>query len=144
MIFILLLGVFSPSYGPFMYAFQMDIIKLSKFQYGALHTVSLGTAFLGSFLFNTFLRNIEFRSLLCGAFLIRFLASLCYLVLIKQWNHVIGIPDVIFIIIIEVVFSTLLFAFKGLPMLVLLAKVTPKRVEGSCFALLMSTLNFSS
>lgn len=53
-----------------------------------------------------------------------------------------GIPDVPLLLFSEVVQETLSMAFIFLPLSVLFAKICPKHIEATCFALLAGISNF--
>lgn len=53
----------------------------------------------------------------------------------------IGVPDVVMVVMSGFVMEALIFAFNMLPLMVLMAKVTPPKVEATIFAFLTSTRN---
>jgi hypothetical protein len=55
-----------------------------------------------------------------------------------------GIPDLALLIFTETVLDTVSMAFIFLPMSVLFAKITPRNIEATCFALLAGISNFRS
>ena len=57
----------------------------------------------------------------------------------KRWNLEWGINDYVFLIFTDVVFSTVGIAFSALPILALLAKLTPKKVEATVFSFFSGT-----
>ena len=63
------------------------------------------------------------------------------LVYLTRSNLSIGIPDWIMASFSGVVIESLIFAFNMLPLMVLMAKVTPPKVEATIFAFLTSTRN---
>lgn len=58
-------------------------------------------------------------------------------------HKIIGMSDVFFYGIQNFFIGALFMAFYDLPMMVLFAKVIPKNIEGTVFALLTGTINFS-
>ena len=56
-----------------------------------------------------------------------------------QW----GIPDLVFLFFSDSVFGTLGYTLRLLPMTALFGKITPPRIEGTIFAFLTGTMNFS-
>ena len=59
-------------------------------------------------------------------------------------NLLLGINDLVFVVLTDVVLGTLSLAYTQLPTLVLFAKITPKNIEGTFFAFLTGTLNFTN
>jgi hypothetical protein len=62
----------------------------------------------------------------------------------KRWNKNWNIDDIVFLLIKEIVFSTILIFLYNLPILNLFAKITPIRIEGTIFAFLTGVANFCS
>ena len=65
--------------------------------------------------------------------------SYCF---VMRWNLKIGISDIYFMIFDDVVLHTLMLAFTILPAMVLFAKITPRNIEGTCFAFITGTSSF--
>ena len=65
-------------------------------------------------------------------------------VLAKRWNLEIGIDDMVYVVFTDVVFNVLSTLLFTLPVLSLFAKITPPKIEGTIFAFMTGTLNFSS
>ena len=63
--------------------------------------------------------------------------------LAMRWNLEIGIPDLVFLLFTDIVFSIITTLLFTLPLLALYAKITPPRIEGTTFAFLTGTSNFA-
>ena len=98
---------------------------------------------IGAVLYNRYLQRYEFRTLLSIANLIAFFAAVLGIVFILDLHKLIWMPDVLFFCIQAFFEDSLLLAFVDLPAMVLFAKVTPKRIEGTVFALLTGIINFT-
>ena len=98
---------------------------------------------LGMVLYNNFLQGYEFKGILISTTIFCSVISLSQLLLVTRVNGSIGIPDEFFAI-----FCTFIVQVTGelnmLPILVLCCRICPKKIEGSLYALLMSTMNFGS
>ena len=71
-----------------------------------------------------------------------FLSNLLTYFFAMRWNLKVGISDQFFLYSTGVVFKVVLEIFLVLPIMVLFAKVTPKKIEGTMYALLTGTLDF--
>lgn len=61
--YLLLLGLFTPSFGSFGYYFMLDVVKLSKFTVAMLGVIGFFCVIIGSLMFNTFFKQSEIRTL---------------------------------------------------------------------------------
>ena len=61
----------------------------------------------------------------------------------KRWNVYYGINDIFFIVFTTIVTDTLAMSFSMMPTMVLFAKITPKHIEATVFALLIGCSNLS-
>ena len=59
-----------------------------------------------------------------------------------RWNKDLDIDDLFFIYFTDAGVGFLLVAFRDLPSMTLFAKITPKRIEATLYALLTSVMNF--
>lgn len=66
------------------------------------------------------------------------------LAFVLRLNLALGISDIVFIVFTSIVTDTLGLAFSMLPMLVLFAKITPKNIEATVFAMLTGVFNLSN
>ena len=98
---------------------------------------------LGMVVYNNFLQGYEFKGILMSTTIFCSVISMSQLLLVTRVNGSIGIPDEFFAI-----FCTFIVQVTGelnmLPILVLCCRICPKNIEGSLYALLMSTMNFGS
>ena len=96
---------------------------------------------LGMVLYNNFFQAIAFKTFLIASTIACSIISLSQLLLVTNTNSYLGIPDEVFAI-----FCTFIVQVIGelnmLPLLVLCCRICPKNIEGSLYAMLMSTMNF--
>ena len=64
-------------------------------------------------------------------------------VLAKRWNLEIGFSDIAYLFFTDVVFNVVGVMLFNLPLMALFAKLVPKRIEGSTFAILTSSDSIS-
>lgn len=131
-----------PSFGDYIYYFEMDIVGFTRMQYALLMMFGFVTLISGSMLFNYCFKEINFRVVvLCGV-LINLVGSVLTLCFVRQIYF--GMDPMLFVICTSTVTDTLSQSFLNLPSQVLFAKLIPENIESSMFALLTGLLNFNS
>lgn len=143
-IFFIAKGVLQPSFEEFSYFFLLNEIKISKFIFSMLVLIGQVCHIIGALLYKAFCRNIDTRWMIFFAMVTGVIASFMNFTFAKRWNLEIGIPDMVFLIFTDVVFSVIGTILYNLPILALFAKITPARIEGTIFAFLTGTLNFAT
>jgi hypothetical protein len=133
-----------PSFGYFAYYFSINIVAFSKFTVSMLTLIGFITLLTGTMAYERFLKNYEVRRLLQWNLLIGTLGSFIQLIFAMRLNLQLGISDLVFVIVSSVITDTLSTAFSQLPVLVLFAKITPKNIEATVFALFTGVLNLSA
>ena len=98
--------------------------------------------FAGTWLFQKYFKHYEMRSLVLIDALVATIFAPFSFIFVFRINLQYGIPDVPLLIFTETVQETLSMAFIFLPMSVLFAKICPKHIEATCFALLAGISNF--
>ncbi|MDJ0902400.1 MAG: folate/biopterin family MFS transporter [Xenococcus sp. MO_188.B8] len=109
---------------------------------GRVRLVTSVASLVGIFIFQKFLKNIPFRQILGWSIVISTLLGLTTLLLVTHTNRVIGIDDRLFSLGDSLIL-TVMGQITWLPVLVLCARLCPKGVEATLFALLMSIWNLS-
>lgn len=112
LLFYILCGLTGPSFSEFMYFYQMEIVKFSKWEYAMLNVMGYATMFLGTLYYNMYLKDKEVRTLLRYACWIGLIGSITSYVFVMRWNLMLGINDTTFIILTDVVTGTLFLAFN--------------------------------
>ena len=97
----------------------------------------------GMTIYINFLKNVEFKKLLVVNTFICIGISLSQLLIVTRVNEKIGIPDEIFAVFCSFIVQ-LIGELNMIPLLILCCKICPKNIEGSLYALLMSTINFGA
>ncbi len=111
-----------------------------------LGSVRLGTSIAGLFgvwLFQRYLRHIPLRKIFFWSTIVATLLGLTSLVLVNHWNRALGISDRWFSFGDSLIL-TVAGRIAFMPVLVLAARLCPKGIEATLFALLMSAINISS
>lgn len=143
LLFMLLNALLIPSFGSFGYYFMLDIVKISKFTIAMLGVLGFFCLLIGSSLYKVWFNKQEFRTL----YLYSIIMSLCFAPMVMMFvlrkNVEWGIPDMAVIIFSEIVSDTLGQCMGLLPLMVMFAKITPKRIEATGFAFLTGTSNLT-
>ena len=61
-LFFILCAIFSPGFSEFMYFFQLDVVKLSKFQYAMFGVLGYASLTFGTLFYNLYLKEMEVRT----------------------------------------------------------------------------------
>ncbi len=139
-IFIFLICV-TPGYGGAMTFFYERELGFTADEFGMLDVMGFIVQIIGTYIYKRFLRKVAFSKIFGYSLLTSFLLENTLLLLVLHVNRQIGIPDYVFAFAERVVL-TLVSQFVTMPMVVLGARVCPKGVEATLYALLMSITNF--
>ena len=143
MILYLIIGGFLvPNFGSFGYYFMLDVVKISKFAYSMLTVLGFFCLFIGTLIYKRYFRDKEYRNLIMMDALISIMLAPISFIFVLRLNIEWGIPDMALIIFTDVVSEIISQCFVFLPMSVVYAKICPKRIEATSFALLASVSNF--
>ena len=141
-LYLILYGLVSPSFSSFGYFFMLDVVELSKFTYSMLTVLGFFCLLIGSALYTKYFKEKEFRNLIIMEMVIGLIFAPFSYMFILRINVDYGIPDLALIIFTDTVQDIVSQCFVFLPMAVMFAKITPKRIEATSFALLAGVSNF--
>lgn len=116
--------------------FSPQFMGKMKLAYG------IGTI-IGMVVYSSWLKDISFKKILVCNSCLCITVSLSQIVLVTRANTAIGVPDEIFAVFCTFIVQ-LTTELSMIPLLVLCCKICPNNIEGSLYALLMSTMNFGS
>ena len=143
-IYLALYSLFVPSFSSFSYYFMLDVVQLSKFTYSMLTVLGFFCLLIGSALYKSHFKDFEYRNLIVMEMIIGiFFAPFSYMLIFRinlEW----GISDLSLIIFTDIVQDIVAQCFVFLPMAVMFAKITPKGIEGTTFAMLAGFYNFKA
>ena len=128
-IFIFLFGA-TPGMGEAIYYYQIDVLKFSDIQIGHLDAVASAAFVLGALFYGVISKKLSHNALL-QVILASALVSNAFFFFYRD----------LFSAFVVTAFSGFISVLNFLGILTLAAKVCPKRVEGTVFALLMSISN---
>ena len=95
---------------------------------------------IGIYLYNKYLKNTNFKSMILWSTVICAGASCTQLLLVTRANVSLHIPDTFFSLTSGFLVQAIA-EINTMPLLVLCCRLCPKNIEGSLYALLMSTMN---
>ena len=136
----ILLFTSTPSCGDAMFFYYTNHLNFDPEFMGRMKMAYGLANILGMTLYNNLFQQIEFKLILISTTIFCSLISLSQLLLVTGINGYIGIPDQIFAIICSFIVQAT-GELNMMPLLVLCCKICPKNIEGSLYALLMSTMN---
>lgn len=142
MLFMLLWSGTPNSSAALFYFFTNELGFQPEFM-GRLALVGGVFSMIGVMLYDAYLSKIGFRRVLAWGIVMVFFTSSSLLILVTRQNKEWGIPDQWFMMGDEAL-SDAVSTVGFFPILVLAARVCDKGVEGSLYALLMSSLNLGS
>ncbi|EGZ15496.1 hypothetical protein PHYSODRAFT_505238 [Phytophthora sojae] len=132
----------SPAYTQVLFFFSTDVLHFTPEFLGTVSAIGFIFLMVGTMLYNMFFTNVSFRRIFMAAQLCLALVSLVDVVLVTRTNLKLGIPDKAFVLGDHVV-ADVIGRLKTMPIMVLCAKLCPRGIEGTLFALLMSISNLS-
>jgi hypothetical protein len=137
-----LLGTVVPSFGTYLYYYQIDVTHFTQMQYSYLQVVGYATLTTGAIAYSMFFKESEFYWMVVFACFVNFTGAV--LTMLFCHGNTFGIPNFLFVILTSTVTDTLYISFARLPLMVLYAKVIPEKVEASLFAFLMGLSNLAN
>lgn len=126
-----------------MFCFQTQYLKLDSSIIGLSKVMGQVMVVSLTVLYNHYLKQIPLRRLVSGIQIIYAFAVLSELILVKQVNLLLGIPNEIYVLCFSAL-AEAIAQFKVLPFSVLLSSLCPPGYEGSLFAFFTSGLVFSA
>jgi hypothetical protein len=131
----------TPNTGSSMFYFYTNSLKFEPEFMGELKLVHALANIIGIQIYHRFFKHVPFKKLFTISALLTCLAGLSQILLVTRHNTALGIPDTLFCIGDSLIIQT--FAeINTIPLLVLACRLCPKNIEGTMYALIMSTLNF--
>ena len=112
LLFYICVGMTEPSFGEFSYYFQMNVVKFTKFEYAMFGVLGYTSLSLGTVYYNMYLKEKEVRTLLRYACFISCFGALLNLTFAYRLNLQMGIKDIYYILLTDVVLGTLGLAYS--------------------------------
>mmetsp|Transcript_37888 Transcript_37888/g.33905 ORF Transcript_37888/g.33905 Transcript_37888/m.33905 type:complete len:131 (+) Transcript_37888:1006-1398(+) len=124
-----------------MFYFYTNKLNFNPEFLGELSLFSSLASVIGIYCFNKYLHDMSFKKVLVWTNVISVILGMTLLLLVTRANVALGIPDKLFCIGDSVVL-TAIGEVSLMPVLVMACRICPKSIEGTMYALLMSTINF--
>lgn len=139
-----LYAVMVPNFGGFDYYFMLDVVGITQFQYSMISVLHYFCMFIGSFLFKRWLKDFEVRTLTIVEVFMGLLCAPFTMLFVTRQNLIYGISDGFIIIFTDIIGDIFSMCLVVLPICVLFAKITPRHIEATCFAMLAGLYNFKN
>ena len=110
---------------------------------GELKVISALSSVIAVMIYRSFLKLCKFKSIFVSTAILVIISQLLLLILITRTNLVLGINDKVFSIF-DNLFMRMMAELNGIPVLVFACRICPKNIEGTMYALIMSTLNLGN
>lgn len=133
-----------PNFGGFDYYFMLDVVGITQFQYSMISVLHYFCMFIGSYLFKRWLKDFEVRTLTIVEVFMGLLCAPFTMLFVTRQNLIFGISDGFIIIFTDIIGDIFSMCLVVLPICVLFAKITPRNIEATCFAMLAGLYNFKN
>ena len=139
--FIFLLTV-RPSSNQAIFFFYTNGLSFDPEFIGVLQLVHSCGSILGVYIYNKFFKFVGFKKFFCCTTIIYVILDLSQIILVTRYNKNLGIPDQVFCII-DSLMTDFIMELNLFPLLIIACRLSPKNIEGTMYALMMSIFNFS-
>lgn len=142
-IFFLFLLTVRPSSNQAIFYFYTNVLKFEPQFIGVLSFLhSLGSISC-IFVYNKFLKLVSYKKFFISTTIIYVFLDLSQIILISRVNQRFGIPDKLFCFL-DSFLTDFMMELNLFPVLIISCRMSPKNIEGTMYALMMSIYNFSS
>lgn len=133
----------TPSSGDAMFFFYTNNLGFEPEFMGRLKMVWGIATLIGMCAYNKWLKDVGFKPMFLVSCLLCCGMGLTQILQVTRYSLVIGLPDTVFALSSNFLVQAL-GELNAMPLLVLCCRICPKNIEGSLYALLMSTWNFGN
>jgi len=131
----------TPSTGDAMFYFYTNELGFRPEFMGRLRMIWGVATLLGIIIYNKYLKEVSFKKILVVSSFICSFMGLFQILLVTRANVYLGIPDTVFSLCSGFLVQAI-GEINTMPLLVMCCKLCPQKIEGTLYALLMSTMNF--
>lgn len=142
--YVVIRGFLVPSFSAFWYYYVVKIKNFSQFFIGMMNTLAYVALLTGSILYQSVFSKKEFRVALTLENFLSFFGGLLGAIFVLDLHKQIGLGNEVFYAVQSFFLEALSMSFFDLPIMVLFAKITPKNIEGTVFALLTGLINMAN
>lgn len=133
----------TPYCGDVMFFYYTNKLGYSPEFMGRLKMVQGLASLFGIIVYNQWLKNYDFKSIVIYTTVINAFVSSSQLLLLNKTNLALGIPNLYFCTVIGFL-QAALSELNKMPMFVLCARICPKNIEGTMYAFFKSVMNFGN
>lgn len=130
----------APSQGTAMFYFYTTELGFTSEFLGKLRFFQAFGHIFSVLVYNRRLKEVSFKRIFAYSTFAYFLCSFLSLILVTRENVRLGLPDKPFCLA-DTILIHIVGELNTLPILVLACKICPSNIEGTMYALLMSTIN---
>lgn len=109
----------------------------------AIGLVASGTAIVGIWVFNIYLKNMKYRSIFLWSTIVYSCLSLVNIIVFLRANKKWGVSDKLFVLGSQAL-QTVIKEFNYMPMVMIMSRLCPRGLEATMFALLASASNLGA
>jgi len=140
-LFLFLLTI-RPSSNKAVFYFYTNILHFRPDFIGVLQFVQSLGSILGVIIYNKYFKNVDYKKFFIYTTIVYVCLDLSQILLVSRFNKNLGIPDKIFCFI-DSLATDFMMEFNLFPVLIISCRLSPKNMEGTMYALMMSIYNFS-
>ena len=141
-IFFLFLLTIRPSSNKAIFYFYTNSLHFLPDFIGVLQLVQSLGSILGVFIYNKHFKNVDYKKFFIYTTVVYVILDLSQIILVSRFNKDLGIPDKIFCFL-DSLATDFMMEFNLFPVLIISCRLSPKNMEGTMYALMMSIYNFS-
>ncbi|KAL4449702.1 hypothetical protein ABPG74_008075 [Tetrahymena malaccensis] len=130
-----------PCSGSAMFFFYTNVLGFQPEFLGQLRFIYASGSIFATLMYNKYLKNVPFKKQFTYSTIVSSIFGLTQILLVTRANQRLGIPDKVFTVSDSIMLQ-IIGEFNLIPILVMACRLCPKDIEGTMYALLMSTLNF--
>lgn len=123
--------------------FNLNVGNITKMEIADLSVLGQITSIPCTLLFNATMRNYEARYCMLVSQFLALAQSILYFIYTMQWNRKVGLSNFWFCFISDGIIGNLSASFFFIPLMSYFAEVTPKKIEGTIFAMMTGMANLS-
>ena len=141
-IFFLFLLTIRPSSNKAIFYFYTNTLHLLPDFIGFLQLIQSLGSILGVFIYNKYFKNVDYKKFFIFTTLVYVILDLLQIILVLRFNKDLGIPDKIFCFL-DSLATDFMIEFNLFPVIIMVCQLSPKNMEGTICALMMSIYIFS-
>ena len=141
-IFFLFLLTIRPSSNQAIFYFYTNVLNFAPDFIGILQFIHSAGSILGIFIYNKYFKNVSYKKFFITTTIIYVILDLSQIILVSRFNEKLGIPNKVFCFI-DSFMTDFMMELNLFPVLIIACRLSPKKIEGTMYALMMSIYNFS-